>query len=452
FLFLKISFHEIPSHSIQNITSACLQKHHSSSTSKNTRSKIVHQQLSLITTTKHKFIIKHQMRTNPKTFPAIQSAISSYLSVSSPFHSTCIRITMATVPETPVVDDNVKFGFQRPEMYTEKLSGTAIAYDRHVILCYKTHDTWPSRVESSDSHPLPKVLAGALKARKNDIPVKTLLTICEGRDGTELLDGDVLLFPEMVKYRGLKEPDIISFVDEVVVNRKPWSAGVQETMTGSHIFVCSHSSRDKRCGFCGPILIKKFKEEAELRGLDNVSVSACSHVGGHKYAGNLIIYSVQDKKVSGHWYGYVTPSDVPELLDNHIGKGEIIDRIWRGQMGVPVVKKAEKAIEHSLPNENDLKISEADHHARSIIEEKEKENNGGCCQGANGFSCCRDETPETETEKEVNKAANGFSYCRDETPETETEKEVNKAVSTFNMLRKKWEQHELITAAAVVGA
>ncbi|MFS7934239.1 putative thioredoxin-like ferredoxin, Thioredoxin-like superfamily [Helianthus anomalus] len=69
-------------------------------------------------------------------------------------------------------------------------------------------------------------------------------------------------------------------------------------MTGSHVFVCSHSSRDKRCGFCGPILIKKFKEEAELRGLDNV-------------------------------YGYVTPSDVPELLDNHIVKGEIIDRIWR---------------------------------------------------------------------------------------------------------------------------
>ncbi|CAI9295341.1 unnamed protein product [Lactuca saligna] len=29
----------------------------------------------------------------------------------------------------------------------------------------------------------------------------TLLTICEGREGTELSDGNVLLFPEMVKYR-----------------------------------------------------------------------------------------------------------------------------------------------------------------------------------------------------------------------------------------------------------
>lgn len=28
-------------------------------------------------------------------------------------------------------------------------------------------------------------------------------------------------------------------------------------------------------------------------------------------------------------YGYVTPDDVPELLDRHLGKGEVIERIWR---------------------------------------------------------------------------------------------------------------------------
>ncbi|MFS7907057.1 putative thioredoxin-like ferredoxin, Thioredoxin-like superfamily [Helianthus anomalus] len=158
----------------------------------------------------------------------------------------------------------------------------------HVLVPQTLHSEDDFSQVRKNDFSLPKVLAGALKARKNDIPVKTLLTICKGREGTELSDGDV----------GLKESDINSFVDEVVVNRKLWSAGVQDTMTGSHVFVCSHSSQDKRCGFCGPILIKKFKEEAELRELDNV-------------------------------YGYVTPSDVPELLDNHIVKGEIIDRIWR---------------------------------------------------------------------------------------------------------------------------
>ncbi|KAM1015270.1 hypothetical protein ACFX13_045844 [Malus domestica] len=53
-----------------------------------------------------------------------------------------------------------------------------------------------------------------------------------------------------------------------------------------------------------------------------VFVTACSHIGGHKYAGNLIIYSPgSDGSITGHWYGYVTPDNVPELLDQHIGKG-----------------------------------------------------------------------------------------------------------------------------------
>ncbi|KAL7609499.1 hypothetical protein Lser_V15G13231 [Lactuca serriola] len=385
--------------------------------------------------------------TNRSRFPAVHFAIS-YLSASSHFHSSNMAaVSENATTEPPVIDDNVKFGFLRKEMNTEKLAGTAIAYDRHVILCYKTHETWPSRVESSDSHPFPKLLAGALKARKNDIPVKTLMTICEGREGTELSDGDVLLFPEMVKYRGLKEPDINSFVDEVIVNRKQWSTGVQEKMTGSHIFVCAHSSRDKRCGFCGPILIKKFKEEAELRGLKNVYVSACSHVGGHKYAGNLIIYSVQNNKVSGHWYGYVSPNDVPELLDDHIGKGQIIERIWRGQMGVPLLKKVSslKAVEPSLPNGNNL-INEKNNETKETKEEKEEEEEnikkekeeeednikkekdfgigeggGGCCQGLNGFSCCRDEKEEKESKSKI------------------------------DLLWKKWEENEIVTVAVVVG-
>ena len=28
-------------------------------------------------------------------------------------------------------------------------------------------------------------------------------------------------------------------------------------------------------------------------------------------------------------YGYVTPNDVPEFLDQHIAKGEVIQRLWR---------------------------------------------------------------------------------------------------------------------------
>ena len=80
-----------------------------------------------------------------------------------------------------------------------------------------------------------------------------------------------------------------------------WFPGAVEALTGSYVFVCSHGSRDKRCGVCGPELIKQFREEINKCGLQ-ISVNACSHVGGHKYAGNVIIFSKgSDGTVSGHW-------------------------------------------------------------------------------------------------------------------------------------------------------
>ncbi|KVH92800.1 hypothetical protein Ccrd_005140 [Cynara cardunculus var. scolymus] len=121
-------------------------------------------------------------------------------------------------------------------------------------------------------------------------------------------------------------------------------------------------------------------------------------------------------------YGYVTPNDIPELLDQHINKGEIIERIWRGQMGA---EKAEKAVEPepalalALPNGNGLKVNEKDETVK-----EEKENSGGCCQGATGFSCCRDETSEVK----------------------------KKSTSKLDLFSKKWEQHDIFTAAAVIGA
>ncbi|CAI9111470.1 OLC1v1011695C1 [Oldenlandia corymbosa var. corymbosa] len=228
-------------------------------------------------------------------------------------------------------DVDSKFGFKRPEMYQSSLAGSVHPYQRHVFLCYKSHDSWPDRLEASVEDPLPQLLAAAFKARNKDMKVKTLLTICEGREDLELTDGDVLIFPEMIKYRGLKESDVDGFIDDVLVNGKPWAAGVQEVLSGSYVFVCAHNKRDRRCGVCGPILIEKFKEEIESKNLKSqVSVTACSHVGGHKYAGNMIIFSTNaEGEIAGHWFGYVTPDDVSDLLDRHIGKGEIIERIWR---------------------------------------------------------------------------------------------------------------------------
>ena len=59
-----------------------------------------------------------------------------------------------------------------------------------------------------------------------------------------------------------------------------------------------------------------------------MSVHACSHITGHKYAGNVLVYP------EGDWYGYVTPEIVPVLLQSVLIEGGILKPNWRGRRGL----------------------------------------------------------------------------------------------------------------------
>ncbi|KAK7265986.1 hypothetical protein RIF29_18623 [Crotalaria pallida] len=357
----------------------------------------------------------------------------------SPFFFPLLRTT-ATVSMssffttvTAAVDD-AKHGFSRPEMYKDSLAGTVAAYDRHVFLCYKDHLSWPPRVEASDADPLPKSIASAWKARKKDFSLKTNITVCEAREKDGFSDGDVLIFPDMIKYRGLEESNVDSFFDDVMVKNEIWGAGagLQDQLTGSYIFVCAHGSRDVRCGVCGPALIEKLNEEIELRELKNqISVLACSHIGGHKYAGNVIIYSKgPNGNITGHWYGYVTPNDVPALLDQHIAKGEIIQKLLRGQMGKPVAADVKGSDDHKLANGDKKKKQVESNNNLS-----KNENMVGCCQGVDGVSCCMNVSPETNK---------GF----EETTETDKKQGSKKTNLNWPLL----EERRVLTTAGILGA
>ena len=75
-------------------------------------------------------------------------------------------------------------------------------------------------------------------------------------------------------------------------------------------------------------LIKEFESVIKAQGLeDQVGVYGCSHVGGHKYAGNVIVYP------SGDWYGRVLPCHVEFLVEEAVEKQSIVKELWRGRIG-----------------------------------------------------------------------------------------------------------------------
>lgn len=89
----------------------------------------------------------------------------------------------------------------------------------------------------------------------------------------------------------------------MLIKGQVWALGEPTPLEGSYIFICAHGSRDKRCGVCGPPLRERFNNEISKRGLsEQVFVNFCSHIGGHKYAGNVIVFRRElGGAVTGHW-------------------------------------------------------------------------------------------------------------------------------------------------------
>lgn len=63
------------------------------------------------------------------------------------------------------------------------------------------------------------------------------------------------------------------------------------------IYVCTHGSRDCRCGELGEPLYESILKEVGKRDLssgggggERVRVRRVSHIGGHKFAGNVLVY------------------------------------------------------------------------------------------------------------------------------------------------------------------
>ena len=119
------------------------------------------------------------------------------------------------------------------------------------------------------------------------------------------------------------------------------------------ILICSHRGRDLRCGIYGPVLRDEFKNqlsranipiwgtaEYDPKSTRAARVGLISHIGGHAFAGNAIIYIpptaiTSDQKPHplagwGVWYGRVEPSHVEGIVKETILGGRIIDVLLRG--------------------------------------------------------------------------------------------------------------------------
>lgn len=78
------------------------------------------------------------------------------------------------------------------------------------------------------------------------------------------------------------------------------------------------------------MILKEFNRILTERNLlDQIELFGCSHLGGHKFAGTMVIYP------AGIWYGRVKACHVEQIIEDTCLKGQIIKEIYRGTMNAP---------------------------------------------------------------------------------------------------------------------
>ncbi|CAG8501463.1 1602_t:CDS:2 [Paraglomus occultum] len=248
------------------------------------------------------------------------------------------------------------------------LEGTVKPYIKHVAISTGKED-WSKHIEDAEglASTISKLTKGELnkskskktspdstnnnqsdqQARSPDSKRKPriIITNCSRKSNSDIFSTtqDVMLFPEYVLIRNLSVKQANRFFQSYLsVNTQPAEVDENaESIISSEkitnkaiIFICSHGRRDKRCGITAPLLRNEFEKVLKEKKLDvqsrsdGVAVYMSSHVGGHKFAGNIIIY----RDGQGIWYGRVSPCHCKAIIEKTVIEGKVIKDLYRGSI------------------------------------------------------------------------------------------------------------------------
>jgi hypothetical protein len=268
------------------------------------------------------------------------------------------------------------------------LAGTVKPYRRHILVSTGKND-WVHNIDEEEG----SITQGIFRAlydrkyggRKRDGDERIVLSntsFAPSRIGSDKTE--VVVMPEWKIIKGVSAATSSDFVKRFIDGIEGNGEMDVETLPfHSIVLICSHRKRDKRCGVTSKYLIKAFESSLRKRDIyrsfDDTRTEAqgglkgggtvlgcLSHIGGHKFAGNVIIYrrrtrsldqlheklkgltladekpqngesmretGDEDVQAEGIWLGRVEPKHVEAIIEEVILKGRVFKELFRG--GLP---------------------------------------------------------------------------------------------------------------------
>ncbi|KAJ7634660.1 Sucrase/ferredoxin-like-domain-containing protein [Roridomyces roridus] len=266
--------------------------------------------------------------------------------------------------------------------WDREITNTSGSLAAHLDRAHQKVTVKPSPHLDTDGQPLPNVPGIFNAADSGEISLLngSYRTIAD--DNLET----VLVFPDFVVVSGI--PSTLDGAQKLWKSaldpRVPRILGSQESTFKTWVLpyscvitFCSHKRRDNRCAIAAPKLEQAFTTSLHHRGwtvdtqlehiddpsLEEFAVSVAekearvtetlktaqtakkalilynSHMGGHRFSGNCIIYLPNGASV---WYGRVSPHEVDAVVVNTLESGLILPELLRG--GVNLSKPGCKTI------------------------------------------------------------------------------------------------------------
>ncbi len=190
----------------------------------------------------------------------------------------------------------------------EPLAGTASQADRFVLIEFPT--PWPHKALDAFSDDVRAALVAACEVAS----AKLLLIRRPGEKAVEQRRWAVY---DVKQRRSLwghwsREADL----GELIVRAE--SAPSDRWSAEPVVLVCAHARHDTCCGVRGR------PAAAALAEAHRDLVWECTHVGGHRYAANVVL------PLDGTYYGRVQPETAVDVVDAHLDKSEVSGEHLRG--------------------------------------------------------------------------------------------------------------------------
>ncbi|OJJ79700.1 sucrase/ferredoxin-like domain-containing protein [Aspergillus glaucus CBS 516.65] len=224
------------------------------------------------------------------------------------------------------------------------LYGHIKEYSTHVLVATGQSD-WIEKVKSDKGSLMEAFAQNSSRSKHGKLMVSA--SNLQSPEDTVETDSDsdaekkstVLLLPSFTFIDSVRYNNVPELIDRFINSPSPdpQANGHDTQMTPRAcphdyvILLCSHRRRDARCGITAPLIKKELERHLRPLGLyrddsderpGGVGIYFVSHVGGHKYAANVLVYRKQEQQMI--WLARVKPEHCEGIVRYTVMQGKVV--------------------------------------------------------------------------------------------------------------------------------